>query len=97
MKTLIRAVTIAVLLSGAAGVAHAQRGWVDVEIGRRPWVRGHVVVGPRHHHHRYVRPHVYRPHAYRYHRRPVVIVPRAYYYRHHHRHYRGHRSHYRWF
>lgn len=93
---LIRAATIVVLLSGVAGIASAQRGWVDVGIGGRPWVRGHVVIGPRYNLHRYSRPYAYRPYAYRefhyrrpyvHYRRPVVI------YRGH----RGHRSHLRWY
>jgi len=98
MRTLIRAVTIAVLLSGVAGIASAQRGWVDVGIGRRPWVRGHVVIGPRYPHYNYSRPYAYRPHAYRqyYYHRPYVVAPRLHYRRPIVIH-RGQRSHYRWY
>jgi hypothetical protein len=95
MKTLIRAVTLVVLLAGVGGVAQAQRGWVDIGVGRRPWIRGHIVVGPRFQY-RYARPYVVRPHLYRYnYRRPVVIAPRVYLRRPiiRHRSY----GHYRWF
>jgi hypothetical protein len=94
MRTLVRAVTIVFLLSGVAGIAAAQRGWVDIELGRRPSVRGHVVIGPRYHYNRYSRPHIHR-----HYRRPYVVGPRLHYrrpvviYRGH----RGHRSHYRWY
>jgi hypothetical protein len=96
MRTLIRAVTLVVLLVGVAGVAAAQRGRVDIELGRRPWVRGHVVIGPRFHYRSYYhRPYAVRPYAYRHHyRRPVVIAPRLHSYR---RPYIRQRSHYRYF
>ena len=98
MRTLIRAVTLVVLLSGVAGIASAQRGWVDVGIGPRPWMRGHVVIGPRYHghghgHYRYARPHAH----YRGYRRPYVVVGPRLHYRRPVVIYRGHRSHYRWY
>jgi len=98
VRALIRAVTIVVLLAGVGGVAAAQRGWVDVGIGRRPWVRGEIIIGtPRYHYRYHYRPFVHRPHAYRhYYRQPVVVRPRFYYRRPVVIH-RGHRSHYRWY
>lgn len=93
MKTLIRAVTLIVLLAGVAGVAEAQRGRVDIGIGRRPWVRGHVVIGPRLQYRSY-RHYVARPFLYRHYLRgPVVIAPRL----HYRRPIVRHRSHYRYF
>lgn len=92
MKTLIRAFVMVFLLSGVAGAAAAQRGWVDIELGRRPSVRGHVVLGG-HRHHRY-----HRPYVHRHYHRPVIVVPRMYHRRPVvvHRLHRAHR-HYRWF
>jgi len=99
MKILVRAVTILVLLAGVGGVgvASAQRGRIDVGIGVRPWVRGHVFIGPRY---EYQYRYHYRPYVYRYqYRRPLIIRERFRYHGYHRpvviR--RGHRSHYRWY
>lgn len=76
MKTLIRAVTLIVLLAGIAGPAVAQRARVRIDVGR-PWVRGHVGIGPRYSYRYYNRPYVVRPYMRQYYRRPFIVAPRA--------------------